>query len=87
MRRRQGSTPSLSGAPRRFAIRTTAGPTPFLYRYQLSAENGETVVKLEAEIELTGPAAFLPQLAGRLVKKGVNDNFAALKQTLEAAHP
>jgi uncharacterized protein YndB with AHSA1/START domain len=76
-----------SEPPRKFAIRTTAGPTPFLYRYQFSAENGETVMKLEAEVELPGAAAFLPQLARRLVKKGVDDNFATLKQILEAARP
>jgi uncharacterized protein YndB with AHSA1/START domain len=76
-----------SEASREFAIRTTAGPTPFLYRYQFSAENGETVMKLDAEVELPGAAALLPQLAGRLVKKGVNDNFATLKQILEAVRP
>jgi uncharacterized protein YndB with AHSA1/START domain len=76
-----------SAPPREFAIRTTAGPTPFLYRYQFSAENGETVVKLDAEVELPGAAALLPQLAGRLIKKGVNDNLATLKEILEAARP
>jgi uncharacterized protein YndB with AHSA1/START domain len=76
-----------SEPPRTFAIRTTAGPTPFLYRYVFSTENGETVMKLDAEVELPGAAAFLPQLARRLVKKGVNDNFATLKQILEAARP
>jgi uncharacterized protein YndB with AHSA1/START domain len=76
-----------SAPPREFAIRTTAGPTPFLYRYQLSGANGETVMKLDAEVELPGAAAFLPQLAGRLVKKGVDDNLATLKQILEAARP
>jgi uncharacterized protein YndB with AHSA1/START domain len=74
-----------SEPPREFAIRTTAGPTPFLYRYQFSADNDETVVKVDAEVELPGAAAFLPQLARRLVKKGVDDNFATLKQILEAA--
>jgi uncharacterized protein YndB with AHSA1/START domain len=72
---------------REFAIRTTAGPTPFLYRYRFFTEHGETVVKLEAQVELPGAAAFLPQLARRLVKKGVNDNLATLKQILEAARP
>jgi uncharacterized protein YndB with AHSA1/START domain len=76
-----------SERPREFAIRTPAGPTPFLYRYHLSAENGETVVKLDAQVELPGAAAFLPQLARRLVNKGVNDNLATLKQILEAARP
>jgi ligand-binding SRPBCC domain-containing protein len=76
-----------SEPPRRFGIRTTAGPTPFLYRYEFVAENGETVMKLDTEVELPAAAAFLPQLARRLVKKGVKDNFATLKQILEAARP
>jgi uncharacterized protein YndB with AHSA1/START domain len=79
--------PVASEPPRTFAIRTTSGPTPFLYRYQLSEENGETLMKLDAELELPGAASFLPQLARRLVKKGVHDNLAALKQILEAARP
>ncbi len=74
-----------SEPPRTFAIRTTAGPTPFLYRYEFSAENGETVMKLDAQIELPGAGAFVPPLARRLVKKGVAENFATLKQILEAA--
>jgi uncharacterized membrane protein len=76
-----------SEPPRTFAIRTTAGPTPFLYRYRFSTENSETVIKLDAEVELPGAAAFLPQFAGRLVRKGVNNNLARLKEILEAAHP
>jgi uncharacterized membrane protein len=76
-----------SDPPRTFAIRTTAGPTPFLYRYRFSTENSETVIKLDAEVELPGAAAFLPQFAGRLVRKGVNNNLARLKEILEAAHP
>ena len=71
--------------PREFAIRTTAGPTPFRYHYGFSAENDETVVHLNAEVDLTGPAALLPQLARRAVKNGVDDNFATLKLILEAA--
>jgi hypothetical protein len=31
---------TASESPREFAIRTTAGPTAFLYRYRLFAENG-----------------------------------------------
>ena len=71
--------------PSEFVIRTTAGPTPFLYRYRFSAEDDETVVQLDAEVELPGPIAVVPQLARRAVKKGVDDNFATLKQILEAA--
>jgi len=71
--------------PREFAILTPAGPTPFQYRYGFSTENNETILRLDAEIDLSGPAALLPQLARRGVKKGVDDNFATLKQILEAA--
>jgi uncharacterized membrane protein len=73
-----------SESPREFTIRATAGPTPFLYRYRFAAENGETIIQLDAEVELPGAAALLPQLARRAVKKGVDDNLAALKQILEA---
>ena len=70
-------------SPREFTIRTTSGPTPFRYRYQLSSENGETIVSLDAEVELEGAAAFAAPLARRAVKRGVDDNFAGLKRILE----
>lgn len=73
--------------PNEFSIRTTSGPTPFVYRYRLSSENGVTVVHLDAKVELEGAVAMLGPLARRAVKKGVDDNFATLKQILEAAHP
>ncbi len=74
-----------SQRPREFAIRTSAGPTPFFYRYRFSAEEGETIVRLDAEVELPGAAALLPPIARRLVKNGVDANFATLKQILETA--
>jgi uncharacterized protein YndB with AHSA1/START domain len=74
-----------SQRPREFAIRTTAGPTPFLYRYRFSGERGETVVRLDAEVELQGTAALLPPIARRFVRNGVDDNLATLKQILEGA--
>jgi hypothetical protein len=70
-------------APREFAIRATAGPTPFLYRYSFSSENDETVLELDGNVELPGAAAVLPQLARRAVKNGVDDNLATLKRILE----
>ena len=73
--------------PTDFAIRTTSGPTPFLYVYRLSAENGETVVRLDAEVELEGVGSLLPQLARRAVKKGVDDNFRTLKGILVGRSP
>jgi uncharacterized protein YndB with AHSA1/START domain len=69
--------------PREFAIRTTSGPTPFTYAYRFSADNGETIVRLDAAVELEGVAALLPQIARRAVKRGVDDNLATLKDILE----
>jgi uncharacterized protein YndB with AHSA1/START domain len=69
--------------PYEFTIRTTAGPTPFLYRYRFGVENGETIVRLDARVELGGVAAVLPQIARIGVKHGVDDNLAALKLILE----
>jgi uncharacterized protein YndB with AHSA1/START domain len=73
-----------SERPSDFAIRATTGPTPFVYRYRFATDNDETVMQLDAEIELHGATALLPQLARRAVKKGVDDNFATLKEILEA---
>ena len=70
--------------PKAFAIRATSGPTPFVYRYRFSSESGGTVVQLDAEVELQGTAALLGKLARPAVKKGVDENFAALKELLEA---
>jgi len=42
-------------------------------------------VRLDAEVDLPPAAALLPAIARRLVKKGVDDNLATLKQILEAA--
>jgi hypothetical protein len=66
---------------RAFAIRTTSGPTPFVYHYRFTPENGETLVRLDAEIDLPAPAAFVPQLARRAVRHGVDDNLATLKRS------
>lgn len=73
-----------SERPRKFAIRTTSGPTPFLYRYRFAADEGGTVVRLDAEVELPAAAALLPPIARRLVRNGVDANLAKLKQILEA---
>ncbi|HEU4450654.1 MAG TPA: SRPBCC family protein [Gaiellaceae bacterium] len=69
--------------PREFAIRTLSGPTPFVYRYTLSPRDGGTVVELDAEVELSGAPALVGPLARRAVKRGVDDNFATLKDVLE----
>ena len=70
--------------PSRFGIRTTSGPTPFAYQYGFAHENGETVVRLNAALELSGAKGLLATVATRAVKHGANDNLAALKRILEA---
>ena len=69
--------------PSEFAIRTTSGPTPFIYRYRFASEGRATVIHLAAQVELPGVAGVLGPLAARGVKRGVDANFAALKQRLE----
>jgi uncharacterized protein YndB with AHSA1/START domain len=71
--------------PREFAIHTTSGPTPLLYRYLFSSDGEDTLVKLDAQVELHGAAALVPQLARRAVKNGVDENLATLKGILEEA--
>ena len=69
--------------PRGFDIRTTSGPTPFLYRYRFTEQDGTALVQLAAQVELSAPAFFAP-LARLAVKKGVDDNLNTLKKILEA---
>jgi carbon monoxide dehydrogenase subunit G len=69
--------------PVEFAIRTTSGPTPFTYRYAFASEGGDTVVRLDAEFTLEGIGSLLGPLAGRAVKRGVDDNLAQLQSILE----
>ena len=74
-----------SDRPTSFAIRTTSGPTPFTYRYRFSADDDGTLMELSAEVELSGLASALGPLGSRVVKRGVDSNFADLKRILEAA--
>jgi uncharacterized protein YndB with AHSA1/START domain len=69
--------------PTAFTIRTTSGPTPFVYRYRFTPDRGATLVHLAASVELSGIAGALGPLASRVVKRGVDANFATLKQILE----
>jgi hypothetical protein len=71
--------------PTEFAVRTTSGPTPFSYQYRFIARGGDTVVHLDATVELPGVAAMLGPVAARGVRRGVDANFAALKLALEAS--
>jgi ligand-binding SRPBCC domain-containing protein len=70
--------------PGEFGIRTTSGPTPFVYRYRFTSEDSATVLHLAASVELPGIAGALGPLAARGVRRGVDANFATLKQAIEA---
>jgi carbon monoxide dehydrogenase subunit G len=67
-----------------FGIRTTSGPTPFSYRYRFIPEGANTLVQLDASVELPAVMAVLGPVAARAVRRGVDANFAALKRALEA---
>lgn len=71
--------------PREFAIRTTNGPTPFLYRYRFAGEveNRRTVIELDGQVGLAAAAGLIPQLVRRAVRRGVEDNLTTLKLILE----
>jgi uncharacterized protein YndB with AHSA1/START domain len=71
--------------PTEFAIRTTSGPTPFVYRYRFASDDSDTVVHLDARVELPGVASVFGPLAARGVRRGVDANLAMLKHTLEAS--
>lgn len=72
-------------SPTAFAIRTTSGPTPFVYRYRFTPQDGATIVQLDANVELGGVAGLLGPLARRVVQNGVDENLASLKRILETA--
>jgi hypothetical protein len=69
--------------PTEFGIRTTSGPTPFVYDYRFASDGQGTIVHLDASVELARAAGVLGPLAARAVRRGVDANFTALKHTLE----
>jgi|SRR5215207_9643033 len=69
-------------APSDFTIRTTSGPTPFVYRYSFTPADGGTLVTLVAEVDL-GVPGFMQPLVARGVKRGVDANFSTLRAILE----
>ena len=70
-------------SPREFAVRTTAGPTPFHYRYRFVGENASTVVEFDGDVDLPSVAGLMPQL----VRRGVDHNLTTLKLVLEGGRP
>ena len=71
--------------PEELAIRTTNGPTPFLYRYEFATTGTATLVSLYADVRIGGAASLLGPLAAQAIKRGVNANLATLGDILEHA--
>jgi len=72
-----------ASTPDEVVIRASEGPTPFTYRYRLEEHGGGTDVQLDADVELGGVAGLLGPVAGKVVRRGVDENLATLKQRLE----
>jgi hypothetical protein len=67
-------------------IRTTSGPTPFIYYYSFDSKENSTRVSLRTEIEEDGLPFKIPKfLASRAIKSGVKANLQTLKSILESA--
>jgi uncharacterized protein YndB with AHSA1/START domain len=67
----------------KITIKTTSGPTPFVYKYALSPIEGGTRLALEGEgdtSDVTHVPGFLMKVA---VKRGVRANLEKLKEILE----
>jgi carbon monoxide dehydrogenase subunit G len=91
MRRVLPSGPAANGLaieahpPAGLTLRTIDGPTPFVYRYTFEPASAGTRITLQAEVELGGVAALLGPLAAHAVKRGVEANFATLREILGVA--
>ena len=72
--------------PRRFAIRTISGPTPFAYEFRFSADGSATVVAVELHAELGAIQSLLGPLAQVRLRRGVDANLATLKGVLETVN-
>jgi uncharacterized protein YndB with AHSA1/START domain len=69
--------------PEELGVRTTSGPTPFAYRYELATTGAGTLVRLYADVRVGGAASLLGPLAAQAIRRGVNANFATLRDILE----
>ena len=74
-----------AGPPDHLTIRTTCGPTPFVYRYTFEPTDVGTLITLHADVRLGGAATVLGPLAAASVKRGVDANFRTLREILERA--
>ena len=73
----------LREQPSLFGIRTISGPTPLAYEFRFTADGPGTVVDVTLRAELGGVASLLGPVARQAVRRGVDDNLAALKKLLD----
>jgi uncharacterized protein YndB with AHSA1/START domain len=69
--------------PDQLRIRTTNGPTPFIYRYAFATTAAGTLVTLNADVTLGPGRSLLGTLAAHAIKRGVDANLATLRDLLE----
>jgi hypothetical protein len=60
--------------PTKLGIRTTSGPTPFLYHHRFAPDDVDTVVHRDASVEVHGATAILGPLAARPVRREQADS-------------
>jgi uncharacterized protein YndB with AHSA1/START domain len=68
---------------RRVTLKTTSGPTPFVYRYLLEPTDGGTHLSLHADVQIGGALSVLSPVLAPRIRSGVDANFAALKDLVE----
>jgi uncharacterized protein YndB with AHSA1/START domain len=70
--------------PRRFDVQVVSGPVPFKISHTLEAGEGTTTINVEAEGEPGGFFKFAEPLVGRQAERQFKNDFATLKDLLEA---
>ncbi|MDQ3662413.1 MAG: SRPBCC family protein [Actinomycetota bacterium] len=71
-------------SPRRFDLRVVSGPVPFQISHTLEPREGTTIVKVEAQGEPGGFFKLAEPLVGRQAERQFKNDFATLKDLLEA---
>lgn len=71
--------------PRLFTVRSVAGPLRFTVRHQLEPQDGGTLLRVDAEVELpAGLGRLAAPLATRTAAKQFRGDFERLQQLLQA---
>ena len=71
---------------RMLELSSVSGPTPFVYRYEVTPSAEGAQLRLEGIISaegLTGPMALFKPLAEKFFQRGMIDNLETLKRLIE----